>query len=274
MRPVAASLLMSAALVVPAGWPAHLLLGVSDPPGDAHRLAQHAALDARYQYLSGGVNTGHGWATWDPDGTFASDYVRESISARMIPVLTYYQLLQSKPAVGSDELKKDLSNLRNRATMHAYFDDFGLLLRRVGSAAAGHLAIIHIEPDLWGYLEQAHAIALARSFAHRLIAMRDRLAPHVLLAWHLSVWGTGVDPTYAKPSLARRPSTRLCTRASIWSSTTSPTGTRASISTWRATRARGGGPRTSAASTPISPASPAAPQRRSCSGSCRWATAT
>jgi hypothetical protein len=35
-----------------------------------------------------------------------------------------------------------------------------------------------------------------------LIALRNRLAPHVLLAWHLSVWGTGEDPTYSKPSLA------------------------------------------------------------------------
>ena len=35
-----------------------------------------------------------------------------------------------------------------------------------------------------------------------MIALRNRLAPHVLLAWHLSVWGTGEDPTYSKPSLA------------------------------------------------------------------------
>jgi hypothetical protein len=61
--------------------------------------------------------------------------------------------------------------------------------------------VIHVEPDLWGYLEQAHATGLARSFARRLIAVRNRLAPHVLLAWHLSVWGTNEDPTYSKPSL-------------------------------------------------------------------------
>jgi hypothetical protein len=129
-------------------------------------------------------------------------YVRESIAAHMIPVLTYYQLLQSKPAVGSSEMQKDLSNLRNPATMRAYWNDYRLLLRRVAGAAGRHLAIIHIEPDLWGYLEQAHATATARSFARKLIALRDRLAPHVLLAWHLSVWGTGEDPTYSKPSLA------------------------------------------------------------------------
>jgi hypothetical protein len=198
-RPV---LLLLMSFVLPVGWPHHVVLGVADPPGDAHVLAQHARVDARYQYLSGGVNTGHGWATWDPDGTFASMYVRESIAAHMIPVLTYYQLLQSKPAVGSSEMQEDLSNLRDPATMRAYWTDYRLLLRRVGEAAGHHVAVIHIEPDLWGYLEQAHAIALARSFARKLIALRDGIAPRVLLAWHLSVWGTGEDPTYSKPSLA------------------------------------------------------------------------
>jgi hypothetical protein len=195
-------MLLSLALL-PLGWPHHLVLGVADAPGDAHRLAQHAPLDARYQYLAGGVNTGQGWATWNRDGTFASMYVRESIAAHMIPVLTYYQMLQSKPAVGSGEAQKDLSNLRDPSTMRAYWSDYRLMLRRVGSAAGRHLAIVHIEPDLWGYLQQARATALARAFAHKLVALRDQLAPHVLLAWHLSVWGTGVDPTYSKPSPAQ-----------------------------------------------------------------------
>ena len=201
MRRTLASLLASAVMLLPAGWPHHLLLGVADAPGDAHHLQRIAHVDARYQYLSGGVNTGQGWATWDADGTFASNYVRESIAAHLVPVLSYYQLLQSEPGAGSSELARDLSNLRNPGTMSAYWRDFELMLRRVAAAAGTQLAIVHVEPDLWGYLEQAHAVALARSFAARLIALRDRLAPHVLLAWHLSVWGTGVDPTDSKPSL-------------------------------------------------------------------------
>jgi hypothetical protein len=188
--------------LAPAGWPHHLALGVSDPPGDAQALRAHAAVDMRYQYLAGGVNTGHGWATWNPDGTFVTRYVKESFAAHMIPVFTYYQMLQSEPAVGDSEQAKDLSNMRNPSTMRSYWADYSLLLRRVAQAAGSRLVVIHVEPDLWGYLEQAHATGLARAFAHRLIALRDRLAPHVLLAWHLSVWGTGEDPTYSKPSLA------------------------------------------------------------------------
>jgi hypothetical protein len=196
-----ASVVVSLA-VIPLGWPHHLLLGVSDSPGDAPALRAHAPLDARYQYLSGGVNTGEGWSTWNPNGTFVSMYVRESIAVHMIPVFTYYQLLQSTPAVGGDELHKDLSNLRNRTTMSAYWKDYSLLLRRVRAAAGRHLVVVHVEPDLWGYLEQAHAVPLARRFAARLISLRHRLAPRVRLAWHLSEWGTGEDPTYSKPSLS------------------------------------------------------------------------
>jgi hypothetical protein len=120
----------------------------------------------------------------------------------MIPVFTYYQLLQSAPSAGATEQARDLSHLRNPGTMRAYWSDYSLLLRRVAQSAGRRLVVIHVEPDLWGYLEQAHATALARSFALHLIALRDRLAPHALLAWHLSVWGTGEDPTYSKPSLA------------------------------------------------------------------------
>jgi hypothetical protein len=187
---------------LPAGWPHHLALGVSDPPGDAQALHAHAPVDMRYQYLAGGVNTGHGSATWNPNGSFVSMYVRESLAAHTIPVFTYYQMLQSAPSAGGSEQARDLSNMRNPATMRAYWADFELLLRRVAAAAQSRLVVIHVEPDLWGYLEQARAVGLARAFAHRLIALRNRLAPHVLLAWHLSVWGTDEDITNSKPSLA------------------------------------------------------------------------
>jgi hypothetical protein len=201
-RALASALVSLAVIPIPIGWPHHLALGVSDSPGDAKSLRAHAPVDMRYQYLAGGVNTGHGWATWNPNGSFASMYVRESLAAHAVPVFTYYQLLQSAPSVGSTEQARDLSNLRNPVTMRAYWADYELLLRRVSASAGRRLVIIHVEPDLWGYLEQAGARSLARGVAHRLIALRDRLAPHVLLAWHLSVWGTKEDPTYSKPSLA------------------------------------------------------------------------
>ena len=134
---------------IPAGWPRHLAVGAADSPGDAQVLA-HAGVDMRYQYLAGGVNTGHGWATWNPDGSFVSMYVRESFAAHTIPVFTYYQLLQSAPSAGASEQARDLSNLRNPATMQAYWADYELLLRRVDAGAGARRAVIHVVPHQWG----------------------------------------------------------------------------------------------------------------------------
>jgi hypothetical protein len=58
---------------------------------------------------------------------------------------------------------------------------------------------VHVEPDLWGYLEQANAVELASSFAQQWIALRNQLAPNVLLAYHMSGWGTKHDIVYEDP---------------------------------------------------------------------------
>ena len=194
MRRSVLSLLVSLA-ALPLGWPHHLLLGVSDSPGDAQHLAQHSRVDARYQYLSGGVNTGQGWSTWSPNGTFASMYVRDSWAHREIPVLTYYMLLQSSPTLG-DEAATDLGHLRDPQLMQSYWQDATLLLQRV---AGTKTVVVHVEPDLWGYLEQANAVALGREFAQRWISLRNRYARNVLLAYHLSGWGTKHDIVYEDP---------------------------------------------------------------------------
>jgi hypothetical protein len=206
----------------PRAWPHRFELGVTSPPGEAGALRTKAPFGFRYQYLAGGVNTGSGWSTWNPGGTFVSRYVSESRTARIAPVFTYYMLLQSRPAAGGDEAARDLSNLRNRDTMRAYWRDLRVALRR---ARGKGRTVLHVEPDLWGYIQQAArgnrastvpaAVASsgdpalngladnARGFARAFVRLRNRLAPNVTLAWHLSVWGTGEDPTYSKPSRRR-----------------------------------------------------------------------
>ena len=183
---------------LPKGWPTTLQLGMADDPGDAAALRKSAPFGFRYQYLAGGVNTGQGWSTWNPDGTFVTRYENESWGAGQIPVFTYYMLLQSKPGVG-DELHADLSNLRNASTMAAYWRDVTLMFQRVRGTQP---VVVHVEPDLWGYLEQAGDLSLARSFAAKWIALRNQLAPNVLLAYHMSGWGTKHDIVYEKPSNA------------------------------------------------------------------------
>jgi hypothetical protein len=181
---------------LPAHWPRTLQVGLSDDPGGAAALRRAAPFGFRYQYLAGGVNTGQGWATWNPNGTFASLYVQDSWAHGELPVLTYYMLLQSKPG-GGGEAHADLSNLRNPATMASYWDDVRLLFRRVHGTKP---VVVHVEPDLWGYLEQAGATDLAVPFAQQWVKLRDELAPNAILAYHMSGWGTMHDIVYEDPT--------------------------------------------------------------------------
>jgi hypothetical protein len=214
----------AAAVALPSWAPAHVALGLAGRPGGAQHVRQEHAT-WRYQYLTGGVNTGSGWSTWNPDGTFASRYVAESRRAGITPVLTYYQLLQSHGAGdGQGEAARDLANLGDATTMKAYYQDFALALQRVHDEDRSRLAIIHVEPDLWGYVEQRAgatddpasvpaAVASsgdarlsglpenAAGFAQALIRLRDAIAPEVKLGYHMSTWGTGTDPVQQNPNL-------------------------------------------------------------------------
>jgi hypothetical protein len=100
----------------------------------------------------------------------------------MIPVFSYYMLLQSKGA-GGDELHRDLAHLRDPALMRAYWAYVRLFFQRARGTKA---VVLHVEPDLRGYLEQARAVGLASGFAQRFVRLRDKLAPNVLLAYHMS----------------------------------------------------------------------------------------
>ncbi len=205
---------------LPGGWPTVLQLGMSSSPGDAARVRATAAFGLRSQYLSGGVNTGSGWSTWNTDGAFVTYYAQDSKAQGLRSVFDYYMLLQSRPANGSDEAGKVFANLNDAATMSAYYADLRLFFQRAAPFDAGTV-VLHVEPDLWGYLEQraagddARTVAAqvngsgaadvaglpdtAAGFAQAVVRLRDRYAPAVVLAYHLSVWGTRNDILYSKP---------------------------------------------------------------------------
>jgi hypothetical protein len=104
--------------------------------------------------------------------------------------------------------------------MRAYYADLKLFLRRAG-AFPGHLIVLHVEPDLWGYLQRrsvhddvtllpvkvaatglpelAGLPNTASGFARAIVRLRDLYAPNVRLAYHLSIWGTGEDIAYTDP---------------------------------------------------------------------------
>ena len=73
------------------------------------------------------------------------------VGAGEIPVFSYYQLLQSKPDVSGGEAQADLAHLDDPSTMAAYWRDVRLFFQR---AHGTKTVVLHVEPDLWGYIEQ------------------------------------------------------------------------------------------------------------------------
>jgi len=198
---------------VPTALPSHFMLGLSNNPDELKWMtASGIAWDARYQYLTSGVNTGAGWATWNsPAGDFATRYMNESRSAGYLPVFTYYQILASKPRPYDEQASAYTEKFANADTMRDYYADFKLLMQKAGAFDAP--VIVHVEPDTWGYMmkEQndpnsypiqvagsGHADAAnlpntAVGFARMLVRLRNRYAPKVLLALHASAWAAGDD---------------------------------------------------------------------------------
>jgi len=199
-----------------AGLPSDRLhFGLANAPGNSSWMQTSGVpWKYRYQYLSGGVNTGAGWETWNsPPGQFATFYMRDSDSIGAIPVFTYYELLQSLPSTGGTELDRDYSNLNNTSTMKAYYTNFALLMTM--AKAFGKPVVVHVEPDLFADMEQkaagGNASAVSASvasssytglgalpntfqgFTWALLTLRNAIAPNVILATHASAWASGVD---------------------------------------------------------------------------------
>ena len=219
---------------VPAAFPRYFSFGVMNPPGAASDLDQMrsqngAAFAFRYQYLTGGVNTGKGWETWNqPAGQFATYYMQESAQHGYMPVFVYYEIClsngpQPSSYCGGHNLQQDTGNLADASTMNAYFANWVLMLQKI--AAFGKPVLVIVEPDLWGFLQNAsngsnnaanvpasvsssgYADAAgfpntAQGFAWALLHMRDKYARNALLTIHASTWAAGADiATDTRPSL-------------------------------------------------------------------------
>jgi hypothetical protein len=194
----------------PDGWPKRLEIGLADQPGGAAAMRSTAPFGFRYQYLAGDVRAESGWRNWNERGTFVSRYVKESRRAGIVPVFSYYTLQHSRPAGGGAEDRAVERNLGDRGFVRAWLSDIELALRRTGNRRA----VMQIEPDLWGYVQMRNgdrAPRRVRRLARRIVALRDRVAPKVLLAYHVSIWGTNTDIVLQNSSL--RTVDRLATRA-------------------------------------------------------------
>lgn len=223
----------------PSPWkPTTFGIGVSAQPpelGPSGWLAQTGVpFGYAYQYLAAGVNTGNGWQTWNDKAQFPLWYARDAAARGALPVFPYYMLRQSiGPCDACGEAEQDLAHLDSPGLMATYYADFAKLMQRLGPGTHdgvdgyGGDAVVHVEPDLSGYAQQAvrnapscygHCTGTGndpnllrtsvassgyapvagypntwRGFNLALLHLRDLYAPNVKLAFHVSSWTTGRD---------------------------------------------------------------------------------
>ncbi len=211
--------------------PARLQVGYA---GDVAAVGA-TGFQLRYQYLAGvlapdpacldlarpkaaGCGTAW-WGTWqwdqEPPGRFVPNFVADTAGAGLRPMFTYYLLLPAaQERLGIAEGVQEVTvAARNRAFMAAYLADFRFFLQRLGTAPA----IVHVEPDFWGYAQHAaraagvdaHGLAAEVSRANPadcgaaedsiaglgrcLVSMVRAYAPNALVSLHGSAWASGFD---------------------------------------------------------------------------------
>ncbi len=217
----------------------HFLIGFTG----ADATASAAPFDIRYVYLSAGIpdngqpcascatnciadnkscaNAAGGcvwWGCYQYDQDKPGEYVRNLVSgakaAGEIPMFTYYEILQtgynkygySTFTEGAQEVTVAAND---QALMTGYFNDFRFLLQQIGS----DVAIIHHEPDFWGYAEQVNldptkitaSVTSANAtdcgsqpntiagFGACLVAMTRKYAPNAKIGLHASGWASNMD---------------------------------------------------------------------------------
>jgi hypothetical protein len=182
-----------------------------------------APYDLRYVYLSGGLfssstpctscsscaPSGAWWGCYNtPPGMYATYFIQGAAAASppQIPMFTYYELLQTAKATisGFQEGTAEVTTAAtNTGIMTRYYNDWRFLLQTIGQTKA----VLHIEPDFWGYVRQAGdptTLAAAVSSVNAadcgslpstiagmgqcMIAMVRKYAPNALVGLQASAW--------------------------------------------------------------------------------------
>jgi hypothetical protein len=170
------------------------MLGIMSELGEkwvADTKAQGCRWDLRYQHL------GAEWTKWNQNAGFISLYTQESDRLGVLPVFTYYALMQPK----NDPAK----SAADASAMKKYFTDVRTFFQK--AAGYGKPVILHVEPGVWSILGPSSKAAVrssglteleslddtGASFGRAFAVLRDCHAPNVLLAGHVSK-GQGAEP--------------------------------------------------------------------------------
>lgn len=189
---------------------------VKEIRGNTNLLVGEGGIDAKalglkpaahYRYLVGYGSSG--WRGWNsPDGEYANVVIAQAKELSAIPMFSYYQLAY--------EYEVKNYGVMTSSKLHQWLLDMRLLLQKVG--AYGDYALIQIEPDFTGYLQQ-YAVTLKTPAANIPAAvkasdlpecttvaetiggmfdcvfkMARTLAPKARLGLHASGWGDWYDP--------------------------------------------------------------------------------
>jgi hypothetical protein len=186
-------------LAVKLGRQPNFLIGIDkDDPG----ALTVGSLDIFYAYLSAYQNADKSlgsWKDWNAGGTYVNVVASSADQHQMVPMYTVYTMA----AMG--ENRTDV--LMMQPFMQYWWDGMRLLFTRV--AAYGKPAIVHLEPDFWGYMQQksggtpSKVPVLVKSLVPECNDLTDDLAglgacvlrlghktaPKAAIGFHISEWG-------------------------------------------------------------------------------------
>jgi hypothetical protein len=138
------------ALAAKLGLPARFAIGLgndADNGYDPNKVSAYTLgpkMDIHYMYLSGLPGEG-GWTDWNaPSGHYVTMHVNAAKSRGVVPMFTLYQAA----AWGEN----NLSAFNNTDYMTKYWRGVRTMFQKL--AEGGVPAIVHIEPDLWGYAQK------------------------------------------------------------------------------------------------------------------------
>lgn len=165
-----------------------------------------APLDLHYAYLVGLPGAG-GWPDWNTNGSFVNIMTDTAAAHGIVPMFTLYAMAAWGEA--------NVAVLTDDAYMGPYWDGAKLLFERL--ALFDNPALVHFEPDWWGYAQQqsggdpsalpARVGSLAPDCAglpetvggmgRCLTRLARTYSPKVVIGFHASRWAGSPEDTAA-----------------------------------------------------------------------------
>jgi hypothetical protein len=182
----------------------HFLVGMGNDLANNHDMdgayTLGTTVDLHYAYLVG-LPTMGGWPDWDTGGTFVNALTDTANSHGVTPMFTLYAM--------AAEGDGNFAMTTDDTAMNLYWQGAKLLFQRL--AVYGKPAVVHLEPDFWGYAMQhsvdGSAKVIVTEHAPDCAGMSDNLvgmagcllklartyAPQVAVGFHVSAWGGSSD---------------------------------------------------------------------------------